>query len=48
MDHAAALLVDELGMIRCVEYPTFFQSLNGVVIELHMDDLHGARTAGGV
>ena len=42
VDHAAALLVDELGMIRCVECPCFFQALNGVVIELHMDDFHGA------
>ena len=42
LDHAAALLTDELGMIRCVECPCFFQSLNGVVIELHMDDFHGA------
>ncbi len=42
VDHAAALLTDELGMIRCVECPCFFQSLNGVVIELHMDDFHGA------
>ena len=29
-------------MIRCVECPCFFQSLKGVVIELHMDDFHGA------
>ena len=42
VDHAAALLVDELGMTRCVECPCFFQSLSGVVIELHMDDFHGA------
>ena len=42
VDHAAALLVDELGMTRCVECPCVFQSLNGVVIELHIDDFHGA------
>ena len=42
VDHAAALLTEELGMIRCVECPCFFQSLKGVVIELHMDDVHGA------
>ena len=41
VDHAADLLTDE-GMTRCVECPCFFQSLNGVVIELHMDDFHGA------
>ena len=29
-------------MIRCVECPCFFQSLNGVVIELHMDEFPGA------
>jgi hypothetical protein len=34
VDHA-------LGMVRCVEYPCFFQSLKGVVIELHMDDFQG-------
>ncbi len=29
-------------MTRRVECPCFFQSLSGVVIELHMDDVHGA------
>jgi hypothetical protein len=33
---------DELGVMRCVECPCFFQSLIGVVIELHMDDFNGA------
>ena len=42
VDHAADLHVDELGMTSCVECPCFFQSLNGVAIELHMDDFHGA------
>ena len=29
-------------MARCVECPCFFRSETGVVIELHMDDFHGA------
>ncbi len=43
VDHAAALLVDELGMIRRVECPCLSPSLNGVVIESHMNDFHGVR-----
>ncbi len=42
VDLSAALLTDEVRMIRLVECPCFIQSLGGVVIELHMDDVHGA------
>ena len=42
VDHSTSALVDKLGFTRCVSAPQFFWNPDRqVVMEVHMDDVHG-------
>ena len=42
VDHFTSALVDKLGFMRCVSAPQFFWNPDRqVVMEVHMDDVHG-------
>ena len=42
VDHFTSALVGKLGFKRCVSAPQFFWNPDGqVVMEVHMDDVHG-------
>ena len=44
----AGILVNGLGFVRCTAAPLFYWSSERmVVMELHMDDIHGAATPSG-
>ena len=50
VDHFTSALVDKLGFMRCVSAPQFFWNPDRqVVMEVHMDDVHGfwARPTSG-
>ena len=45
IDHASQILMEDVGMERCLECPCFVKSQRGVSLELHMDDFHGTGPA---